>query len=89
MEIIIISAIWCPSCLVMKKIYKELENIFKDISFFKYDYDFDCDIVKSYNISNILPVLIIKKDSNELKRITGEHQLEEFVKEIKECLNED
>ena len=85
MEIIIISAIWCPSCLVMKKIYKELENIFKDISFFKYDYDFDDDIVKSY----ILPVLIIKKDSKELKRITGEHQLEEFVKEIKECLNED
>lgn len=88
MEIIIISATWCPSCLVMKKVYKELENKFTNVKFLKYDYDFDEDIVKNYDVSNILPVLIITKDNKEIKRITGEHELNDFILMVEECLNE-
>ena len=88
MEIIIISAIWCPSCLVMKKIYKELETKYTNIKFLKYDYDFDEDIVKDYKISNTLPVFIIKKDGLEVERIKGEHKFEDFVLKIERYLNE-
>ena len=80
MEIVIISAVWCPSCLSMKKVYKEVESKFQDISFKKLDYDFDD--ISEYNVSNILPVLIIKKNGNELKRIIGEHESLEIIKEI-------
>jgi len=80
MEIIIINAVWCPSCLSMKKVYREVESKFQDINFKKLDYDFDD--ISEYNISNILPVLIIKKDGIELKRIVGEHESLEIIKEI-------
>jgi len=85
MEFIIISAIWCPSCLVMKKVYKQLESDFHDITFSYLDYDFDEDEVLKYNVSNILPVVILKKDNMEIKRIIGEHNKAEYEKVIKEC----
>lgn len=85
MEFIIISAIWCPSCLVMKKVYKQLESDFRDITFSYLDYDFDEDEVLKYNVSNILPVVILKKDDKEIKRIIGEHEKAEYEKVIKEC----
>lgn len=80
MEIVIISAVWCPSCLSMKKVYKEVENKFQDVTFKKLDYDFDD--VSEYNVSDILPVLILKKDGIELKRIIGERESLEIIKEI-------
>ena len=84
MEIMIISAVWCPSCLVMKKIYKQLESDFKDITFSYLDYDFDEEEISKYNVSNILPVVILKKDNMEIKRIIGEHNILEYEKVIKE-----
>ena len=84
MEIMIISAVWCPSCLVMKKIYKQLESDFKDITFSYLDYDFDEEEISKYNISNILPVFIIRKDNKEITRIIGEHNILEYEKVIKE-----
>ena len=84
MEIMIISAVWCPSCLVMKKIYKQLESDFKDITFSYLDYDFDEEEISKYNISNILPVFIIRKDNKEITRIIGEHGKAEYEKVIKE-----
>ena len=88
MEIIVISALWCPSCLVMKKIYKELEISYPMVKFNFLDYDFDEEIVKTYNVSNKLPVLVIKKNDLEIKRIVGEHSLEDYKIVIKECLDE-
>ena len=87
MEIVIISAIWCPSCLAMKKIYKEVEESFKNIKFKRLDYDFDD--IDEFNITKTLPVLIIKKDNVELKRIIGEHTSLEIIKEIQVILNEE
>lgn len=86
MEIIIISAIWCPSCLAMKKVYKTVEENFKNIKFKKLDYDFDD--IDEFNITKTLPVLILKKDNIELKRIIGEHTSLEIITDIKEALNE-
>jgi len=88
MEIIIISAVWCPSCLVMKKIYKDLEQRYKNIKFLKYDYDFDSDIVQNYQVSNILPIFIIEKDGIEIERIVGEHKIEDFILKIERYLDE-
>ena len=51
-----------------------------------YDYDMDEEIVKNYNVGNILPVLIFLDDkNNEIKRIVGEKgtkELENILKEL-------
>ena len=88
MKIIIISALWCPSCLKMGKIYKQLKDKFSNIEFISYDLDFDEEEVKKYNPGQTLPVLIVTNEQKELKRVVGEHTKEELELEIKECLDE-
>ena len=54
MKIIKIGALWCPACLIVNKHLKKIDNV--DIV--SYDYDFDEEIVKKYDVGKILPVLI-------------------------------
>jgi len=75
MKIIKIGAIWCPGCLVMKKVWKNIENDYNDIEIIDLDYDIDTDRIKEYNIGNILPVVIfLDKDSQEIARLIGEQK---------------
>ena len=55
MKIIKIGAIWCPGCLVMKKIWN---NITRDneLDILELDYDMDKDEVSKYSVGNVLPV---------------------------------
>lgn len=78
MKIIRISAVWCGSCIKMKNVWKEIEkNHNLDIT--NYDYDFDEEEVKKYNVGNILPVAIFLDDNgNEIKRLVGEKTVEEI-----------
>lgn len=72
MKIIKIGAIWCPGCLVMKKVWN---NILKeyDLDILELDYDIDNDEVTKYNVGNILPVVIfVSNDGIELERVIGE-----------------
>ncbi|MBQ2872536.1 MAG: thioredoxin family protein [Bacilli bacterium] len=81
MKIIKIGAIWCPGCLVMKKIWN---NILKDydLDILELDYDIDSDNVSKYNVGNILPVVIfLDNNGNELERLIGE-QKESKLREI-------
>ena len=81
MKIIKIGAIWCPGCLVMKKIWN---NICKDYSLdiLELDYDMDNDEVKKYNVGNILPVVMfLDNNDNELERLIGE-QKESKLREL-------
>lgn len=85
MEVVVISALWCPSCLKMKKVYQELEKFLK-INFLYLDIDFDSDEVSNYNNLDKLPILIIKNNGNEIKRIIGEHNFNDIKLEFKEFL---
>lgn len=87
MKIERITAIWCPSCLLMKSRWEKVESKFKEIEYIDYDYDFDEDIVATRNIGKTLPVCILYKNDQEASRIIGEKTekelielLEEFVK---------
>ena len=81
LKIIKVSSAWCPSCLIMQPRYKELieQNNFE---LEEYDYDLDEEIVKKYNIGEILPVEIILKNDKEIKRIIGEKSKKEINKII-------
>jgi len=83
MKIVIVSAVWCPSCLVMNKMWKKFKEENPNIQVDKYDYDLDEDIVNQYNIGKTLPVTIfIDETGNEVNRIEGETTYEEVIKNI-------
>jgi len=74
MKVIKIGAIWCPGCLVMKKVWN---NILKDneLDILELDYDMDSDEVSKYNVGKVLPVVIFVDDNgNELERLIGEQK---------------
>ena len=79
-RLIVVSAVWCPSCLILNKQLKSIKEEYKDLEIIKYDYDLDEDEISEYNIGKKLPVLILDD-----RRLIGEHSLDE----IKEFLNEE
>ena len=79
MRLIVISAVWCPSCLVMKKVIKQIAE---HIEVVKYDYDLDEEEVKKYNVGQNLPVFIFEKDGKEVSRVVGETTYEKLMEII-------
>ena len=84
MKILRVSAIWCPSCIIMRPIYDEIVNKY-NLESKELDYDFDEEEVSKLDVGKKLPVAILYKDDNELVRIIGEKKLEE-IEEIIEGL---
>ncbi|HHU59704.1 TPA: thioredoxin family protein [bacterium] len=85
-QVILITSLWCPSCLIMRPKY---EKLFKEVNIdiIEYDYDEDIEIVKKYNIGKILPVLIIKEGGLEVARVIGEKKKKELKKLMEEFNN--
>ena len=83
-KLLVISAVWCPSCLVMSKYIKKIKEEFTNIEVTKLDYDFDEEEVRKYNVDKKLPVLILLDDNNEIDRLIGEkdyNEIKEFIEE--------
>ncbi len=75
MKIIKISAIWCPGCLVMKKVWKNILTEYPDLNIIELDYDMDNEEVNKYNSGKVLPVIIFLDDQDkELTRLIGEQK---------------
>ena len=84
MEVTIVSALWCPSCLVLKKHIKRLNKEY-DINIRTLDYDFDEEIVKELNVGKVLPVIIVNDGDNEINRLIGEKTYDEIIEFLKDC----
>ncbi len=83
MKILKFNAMWCSGCIVMKKIMKEIEELYPNIKIESYDYDMDEEIVKEWNIGEIIPALVfIDENNNEIGRLIGEKTKKEIIKEI-------
>ena len=85
MNLIRISAIWCSSCIITYKDWNKLKENYKEYEYTEYDYDMDTEIIKKYNIENIIPVIIAIKNGQEIGRITGEKkytELESWLREV-------
>ena len=70
MKIIRINAMWCPGCLISKRIWQEIEKIYPNIEYIDYDYDLDIES-ENYNVGDILPVVIIEKNKKEITKEKG------------------
>ena len=82
MKLIKISAIWCPSCLIMEKVWNEIKDTYPNYEYISYDYDLD-DEAESFNPGNILPVIILLKNGEEINRYICEKTKEEIIEGIK------
>lgn len=86
MKIIKIGAIWCPGCLIMKKVWK---NILSDytLQVEEFDLDMNSEEVKKYNPGNVLPIVIfLSNDGNEICRLIGEQKesvLREYIEKYR------
>ena len=78
-KITVISAIWCPSCLILKKELKKLKEEYH-IEYDLLDYDLDEEKVVKYNVGDKLPVVVC-----EDKRLVGEKTYDELLEFLKEC----
>lgn len=78
-KLIVISAVWCPSCLILKKELKKIHEEYQ-IDYELLDYDLDEEEVSEYNIGDKLPVIICGD-----KRLIGEKSYDELVCFLKEC----
>lgn len=83
-KLVVISAVWCPSCLILKKHLKKIREEIPDIEIEELDYDFDSDKVSKYEVGKLLPVLVMLENNEEKRRLIGEKSYDE----IKEFLGE-
>ena len=83
-RITIVSAVWCPSCLILKKHIKKISEEYQDIEIKYLDYDLDEEDVLKLNVGDKLPVIIAYQSDNEINRLIGEKTYEEIVEFIKE-----
>ena len=79
-EVIVISALWCPSCLILKKEIKKLQEQYEDINIKTLDFDIDEDEVKELGTFDTLPVIIYEDN-----KLIGEHTYDEIVEFLKGC----
>lgn len=79
MKYIIVSALWCPACLITNSALDKLIEE-RNLNVTKLDYDFD-DISK-YNVGKTLPEIIVFNNDKEIGRIIGEKNYKELVMEI-------
>ena len=79
-EMILVSAIWCPSCLIMRPRYQKIAKELKIDKFTEYDFDDDEEEVKKFHLGKTLPVMLIFENGIEIKRIVGEKSLKELGK---------
>ena len=86
MKIIKINAMWCPGCLITKSIWQEIEKEYPSHEYINLDYDLDEEKIAKYKIGDILPVVITENDNQEIKRIIGEKNKKEILKELEDLL---
>lgn len=78
-KILIIGAVWCPSCLIVNQHLKKIQKKY-DICIENLDYDFDEEKVKQYDVGTKLPTIILKDEKNkEIKRLSGEKTYSEIL----------
>ena len=73
MRIIKIGALWCPGCLVMKKVWNKITNDYPNLDIVNLDYDMNSNEVQKYEAGKVLPIVIfVDEDNHELERLIGE-----------------
>jgi thiol-disulfide isomerase/thioredoxin len=83
MKIVMISASWCPACLIVQKRMKTIKDVIALYPFEMLDIDFDEEKVSVYSVGKTLPVFIVlDDDGKEIRRIVGERTAQELTEDV-------
>lgn len=82
MKMILITALWCPSCLLMRPLYSELTKLY-GITLEEVDYDENPLLINKYTVGKILPVAIFIHEEEPLFRIIGEKSRKQILQILK------
>lgn len=82
MQIVKISSLGCTSCIIVNQV---LEKVLENYKVYVKEIDYDFDDY-SYEVGNILPVLIFEKDGKEVSRLVGEVSYSDIENKLKEVL---
>ena len=84
-RLIVISAVWCPSCLILNKHLKKIKEEIENLEILKLDYDLDEEEIEQYHVGTHLPVMIIEDEKKrEIAREVGEKSYDEIKEFIQE-----
>lgn len=86
MQLISISAMWCPACLIMRPRIDKILKEFPMMEMIEYDYDMDEDVISKFEVGTTLPVFILMNNNQEVLRIIGEKKEEEIMTLLKGCI---
>ena len=83
MKCVMVSAVWCPACLIMNKRYSKLKEKFPEWTFKKLDIDFDEEVVEKLAVGKTLPVFIVYDEAHhEVRRVVGELNEKQLEQEV-------
>jgi thiol-disulfide isomerase/thioredoxin len=87
-KILLVTAIWCPSCLIMRPRYEQYVKANDDVILIEKDYDNDQKELSVYQLKRKLPAAIIFNEDKEINRIVGEKSKRQLLKLLNKYLNE-
>lgn len=81
-DILKFGAVWCAPCKLIESVIESCIKDVKGISYQAYDFDKDVDVFSQYNITSV-PVVIIKKNGEEVERLHGAFTKPLFLAKLK------
>ncbi len=82
MQIVKISSLGCTSCIIVNQV---LEKVLENYKVYVKEIDYDFDDY-SYEVGNVLPVLIFEENGREVARLVGEVSYSDIENKLKEVL---
>lgn len=87
MKVLKFGAVWCPSCLVMRPLWSNIEKENPTLKTEYYDYDINSEEVAKWNIGKTLPVAVLLNDQDEeIARFIGEKTKKEILETIENLI---
>ena len=82
MKVLKFGAIWCSGCLVMKPIWKEIEEELNWLDTEYFDVDENKEIAKKYDIVDLPTFVFLDSKEEEIHREVGEIGKESLIEII-------
>jgi len=83
-KIMLFTAVWCPSCLIMRPRYQTIVREHPDIQLEEYDFDESPALIKQCAVGKTLPVAILfDSQKKEIDRYVGEISLKKLLDTFK------
>lgn len=84
-KIVLITALWCPSCLIMRPRYQTVVSSHDDLTIEEFDYDENPQLIEEKKIGSTLPVAIIYDEQGiEISRFIGEISLKKLAEKLEQ-----